>query len=129
MKRIIGVAAIAVLAACSPAEEAAETEEVVEVAEIMAADGKPSYGTFRVTGPDGAVLNEVVNEDGTFASTDEAGEVTTGTWVQKEGEYCTTVDEEGAPERCFSETVNDEGVWLSTDPDDGAVSTVERIEE
>ncbi|MFN2098559.1 hypothetical protein [Altererythrobacter sp. MF3-039] len=129
MKKLIAVVTLAALTACSSAEEAAETEEVAEESQIMAADGKPSYGTFTVTDPDGSVLTEVVIEDGTFTSTDAEGESVTGTWVQKPGEFCTTVDAEGAEERCFSEMVNDEGVWLSTDPDDGTVSIVERIEE
>lgn len=132
MKKIITVATLAALAACSPAEDAAEAEAPdaeAEEAMVMAADGGAPYGTFTITDPDGSVLTEVINEDGTFASTDADGVTTTGTWVQKPGEFCTTVDAEGAEERCFAETMNDEGQWTSVDPDDGAVSIVERVEE
>ncbi len=132
MKKIIAVATLAALAACSPAEDAAEAEApdaAAEEAMVMAADGGAPYGTFKITNAEGAVLTEVINEDGTFTSTDEAGETTTGTWAQKPGEFCTTVDAEGAEEQCFAETVNDEGQWTSVDPDDGEVSIVERVEE
>ena len=130
MKKIIGVAAIAVLAACSPAAETeAEPEEAAveeAAAEVMAADGGTPYGNFKVTSADGSYQTEEVREDGTFTSIDDEGVVTTGTWVQKPGEYCNTSDEEGAIERCHTETVDENGVWTSVDPE-GETVTVERL--
>ena len=130
MKKIIGVAAIAAIAACSPAETEAEPEAVEEeeaAPAAMAADGGTPYGNFKVTSEDGSYQTEEVREDGTFTSTDQDGEVTTGTWVQKPGQYCTTSDAEGAVERCHTETVDENGVWTSVDPE-GEIVTVERIE-
>lgn len=129
MKKIIAVAVLATIAACSkpePAPEPVATEEAA--AEVMAADGGPAYGMFKVTLADGTVMMEDVREDGTFTSTSPTGEVTTGTWVQKPGEYCTTNDEEGATERCHPEKIDENGVWVSTDPE-GNTAVVERVVE
>lgn len=128
MKKIFAIAALAVVAACSQAEtepEVVATEEVVEEAAVMAADGQPPAGTYRVTDADGVVHEEVLLEDGTYTSTAPDGTVTRGTWNQKAPDtYCYT--EEGAEEVCNTEGIDANGVWTSTGPD-GKSSTVERV--
>lgn len=130
MRKLIAVAALAVVAACSQeaATEADAPEEVAEApAAAMAADGGTPYGSFKVTLADGSVLTEEVHEDGTYISTSASGEQRKGTWVQKGDQYCTTSNDEGATERCHTESINDEGVWISTDPD-GETATIQRVE-
>lgn len=132
MKKITVLAALAVISACSQSEPAPEPEATTEAAaaeEIMGADGGPPYGNFRVTRADGTVMMEEVRADGTWTATAPDGTVTNGTWVQKPGEYCTTGDAEDAEEECFAETIDENGVWVSTDPSDGSISTVERLDD
>ncbi len=135
MKKLVLLAAFAGLSACGGAatEEAApaETTETVatEVVATTAADGGPSTGTFTVTNAAGEVSTEVLAEDGTYTSTDAAGEVTTGVWEQKSpNEFCANSSEKEEM-TCYAEAVNEDGVWTSTDPDDGEVSTVVRVED
>lgn len=132
MKKFLLVSVFAGLAACSPAEttdEAAAPTEVVDaVTETTAADGGPSIGTFKVTAADGKVSMEDVRADGTYTSTTEGEEPETGIWEQKAPEsFCSTPDKEGAVQKCYAEVVDESGVWTSTDPDDGEVSTIERV--
>ncbi len=134
MNKIIMVAAMsALVAACG--QPAAEVDEVdssaaveAEAVEVMAADGQPAPGTYRVTSSEGVVATEVLNADGTYTETTD-GEVTdTGRWNQKSPEeYCYTSDAEGSEEICNSETVDENGVWTSTGSD-GLTATVERVE-
>ncbi|MBD2842481.1 hypothetical protein [Erythrobacter rubeus] len=134
MRNIALLAALAAVAACSPAEteetvaaDAAAVDKTEAVAETTAADGGPSHGTFRITQADGDVIIEELAEDGTFTATDQDGEVTTGTYEQRSpNEFCSKDDDE-AEMKCYAEEVNAEGVWTSTDPDDGETSTVERV--
>lgn len=132
MKKIAFVAALAAVTACSQEapSEAEAVEGAAEAAPVatLAADGGPSTGMFKITRADGAVWTEEVRPDGTYTSTSADGEIETGKWVQKSpNEYCTTEDAEGATEVCHSETVSDDGVWTSTDPE-GKTGKVERIE-
>lgn len=132
MKYLFPVAALAVLAACSAgeADAPAEAEAPAEAAVPMAADGQPTAGTYRVTNAEGATSTEVLLEDGTFTSTAADGTETTGTWEQKTPAiFCVTMNEEGAEQACYDEAVDEDGVWTSTNPEDGATSIVERIEE
>lgn len=134
MKYIAIVAALGMISACSPAEtddtssaDTTSVEDSAVLAETTAADGGPSHGTFRITQADGDVITEKLAEDGTFTATDQDGEVTTGTYEQKSpNEFCAKDDDEEKM-KCYVEEVNADGVWTSTDPDDGEVSTVERI--
>ena len=135
MKRIIAIAALAALAACSkPAEEpAAPAEATAEAAPAaaaaMAADGKPTVGKYKVTRADGSVMMEDLRADGTFVSTSADGKTETGKWEQKGPNlYCATEDKEGAKQLCFDEKVDDKGVYISTHPETGEVSTVVRVE-
>ena len=142
MKKLATITAVALLAACSqeaPAPEAdtadqtAMSEEATAPTEVMAADGQPAAGMYKVTDAEGKVWMENLKADGTYTSTDESGTVTeTGRWVQKTPEqYCYTVDQQyvdddtPAGEQCNTETVNADGVWTSTNSD-GETVTVER---
>lgn len=132
MDKIMLVAALAALGACSQAETANtadEGEAAGQIAEAapMAADGSPPHGRFKVTQADGSVQTEDVREDGTYTAVNADGEITTGTWRQKPGEYCNTLDQEGAVERCHKESIDENGVWISLDPE-GEQAIVERIE-
>lgn len=121
-----------VLAACSaPAEEAAtdtaSTEEAAMVAETTAADGGPSTGTFTVTNAAGEVSTEVISADGTYTSTEADGTVSTGMWEQRSpNEFCTQPSDQEVM-KCYAESLNEDGVWNSVDPDDGEVSVIERV--
>jgi len=131
MKKIFAFAALAALAACSkpaetPAAEAvATTDATAATAGPVAADGKSSAGTFRITTSDGKVYTEVVKADGTYEGVGPDGKVTeTGKWEQRTPNlYCVIKD--GEKERCNEEKVEN-GVWTSKDPD-GKIAKVERI--
>ena len=133
MKKIVLVAALATLAACSkpdaaPAADATEQAAaiVAPAAQTLAADGKPSTGTFKITTADGKVYTEEDKPDGTYVETQDGKVTETGKWVQKSPEqFCTTKDEAGAKERCGTEKVDDKGVWTSVNPD-GKVVTIVR---
>ncbi len=132
MKKIILVAALATVTACNQADTTAEpaaTEEAAPAVATTAADGGPSTGTFEITLPDGTKFTDEVKEDGTYEATAADGSVMdTGKWEQKSpAEYCQTSDKEGSVQKCYAEKVED-GVYTSTDPDTGEVSTVVRVE-
>ena len=134
MKKIVLVAALATLAACSkpdaaPAADATEQAAaiVAPAAATVAADGKPSVGTYKITTSDGKVYTEEDKADGTYVEMLDGKVTETGKWVQKSpGLFCTTKDEAGAKERCGTEKVDDKGVWTSVNPD-GKTATVVRV--
>lgn len=134
-KSIILTSAVAsfVLAGCGETAEAPVEEDlVVEEAEAepasVSADGGPSVGTYEVTTADGAVYTYVANEDGTYTSTGPDGATTTGTWRQDgPNRWCDT--QEGEEEICYTESVDENGVYNSVneaDPEDS--STIVRVE-
>jgi uncharacterized cupin superfamily protein len=133
MKKIIVIAAVAALGACSkpaPAPEATATTEpaAAPAAVTMAADGKPSTGTFKITSADGEVIMEEIKADGTYVDTKDGKVVETGKWEQKSpAQYCWTKDEAGATQVCADEKVEN-GVYSSYNPVTKKTSTVERIE-
>ena len=134
MKKIVLVAALATLAACSkpdaaPAADATEQAAAIAApaAATVAADGKPSVGTYKITTADGKVYTEEDKADGTYVEMLDGKVTETGKWVQKSPElFCTTKDEVGAKERCGTEKVDDKGVWTSVNPD-GKTVTVVRV--
>ena len=141
MKRIIAIAALAAIAACSKPEptpeatseapmEASAEASAAPAGETLAADGKPSHGTFKATHKDGSTHTTEVKPDGTYSIAGADGKVTeTGKWEQKSQEqYCETPDKEGAKQKCYSEKVDDKGIYTSTDPETGDVATVVRVE-
>ncbi len=138
MKKLITLTALAVLAACSreaPAPDATETAAAAPApAEVMAADGLPVPGKYKITTDDGTVFMEDLKADGTYVQTDANGKVVeTGKWDQKSAEqYCYQVDAEyvtadnSADQVCNEEGIGADGKWFSTGPD-GKTATVERV--
>ena len=135
MKKIMLVAALATLAACSkqdaaPAADATDQAAATPAAsssQTVAADGKPSTGTFTVTTFDGKIITEEVKADGTYVDTQDGKVTETGKWEQKgPGTFCTTKDEAGAKQRCGTEKIDEKGVWTSVNPD-GKTATVVRV--
>jgi len=140
MKRIIVIAAVAAVAACSepapaPAPEAsgeapmeaAADASTAAVAGPVAADGKPSVGSYKVTTHDGKTIMEEVKADGTYVDTIGGKVVETGKWEQKSPtEYCIIKDEKDAKQSCNKEGIDAKGVWTSTNPK-GETATVERV--
>ena len=134
MKKIVLVAALAALAACSKPDAAPVADATEQAAAIVApaaatvaADGKPSVGTYKITTADGKVYTEEDKADGTYVEMLDGKVTETGKWVQKSPElFCTTKDEAGAKERCGTEKVDDKGVWTSVNPD-GKTVTVVRV--
>lgn len=133
MKKIMLLVAIAAVSACSKPEPAAEADgaatpaAVASVEANIAADGKGSVGTYKVTLPDGKIVTEEVKADGTYVDMIDGKVVETGKWVQKSpSQYCYTKDKPEAVEECNAEKVEN-GVWTSTNPK-GETSKVERVE-
>ena len=137
MKKIMLVAALAALGACSKqdaaptadASEPAATEAAAATPAVttVAADGKPSTGTFKITTADGKVFTEEDKADGTYVETQDGKVIETGKWEQKgPGTFCTTKDEAGAKQRCGTEKIDEKGVWTSVNPD-GKTATVVRV--
>lgn len=120
MKKFAFIAAFA-LAACSGAEEPAPEETAVAVAEPTAPDGGTVAGVYEVTGPDGQVLTQTVNADGTVITTSADADPVEGTYTGGGGgePFCITQpNEEGAAETaCYNEVITD-GVWTATNSDD-----------
>ena len=129
MKKIVMIAALAALAGCSkpaetPAADASAAPEPVAAAGPLAADGKSSVGTFKITTADGKTYTEVVKADGTDEGPENGQVIDPGRWEQKNPNlYCVTRD--GDKEQCNEEKVEN-GIWTSKDPE-GKVATVERI--
>lgn len=139
MKKIFAFAALAALSACSqpaPAPEAAVTAdtsadatEAAAAATNIAADGKPTVGKYEVTRPGGKRYTTEAKADGTYAITVDGKVVETGKWEQKSPEqYCETADKPDAKQKCFDEKVDAKGVYTSTDPENGEVAVVVRVE-
>ena len=132
MKKILAFAALAALSACSkpaPAPEteaAAASEAPAAAATNIAADGKSSVGTFKITDKDGKVYTEEDKADGTYVTSQDGKVVETGKWEQKDpNTFCFTKDEKDAKQVCATEKVEN-GVWTTTNAK-GEVSTVERV--
>lgn len=135
MKNFVTIAVLAALSACSQpaptpeAEASAATDAATLPATNIAADGKPSIGKFEVTRPNGKKYTTDVRADGTYAVTLDGKVVETGKWEQKSPEqYCETADKPDAKQKCFAEKVDDKGVYTSTDPENGEVAVVVRVE-
>ena len=134
MKKIVIVAALATLAACSkpdaaPAADATEqaAATTAPAVQTVAADGKSSVGTFKVTNADGQVSTEEDKPDGTYVSTRDGKVAETGKWEQKSaGQFCYTKDEPSPKQMCNTEKVDAKGIWTSVNAA-GKTSTVVRV--
>jgi len=132
MKKLVLIAALAALSACNnnasePAAQPSAKVATVAANTSLATDGMPNVGIYEVTLPDGKVVTQTVNADGTFASVKD-GKTTKGTWTSTgPGNFCET--EEGKTEpSCYAETISADKVWTSInvkDPKDH--STVKRL--
>lgn len=132
-RTLIGFTALLMLAGCG-AEPAAdgEQEAPAQVDEAsLAADGGPSAGRYRATDEAGAILIEELRPDGTYAFSTEDGEIIEeGTYEQKsQDELCFTASAPGAPEMCYAETLGEDGIWRSVEPETDAVFVIERLED
>jgi len=132
MKKLALIAGVLALGACQaePAEEPVTEETEAPVADDLGleVDGKPNVGTYEVTEADGTVGTYVAAPDGTYTYT-QGETVTTGTWSSDSpGKWCD--HEDGAAEPvCFTETIDENGVWTSVnDADPASVATIKRIE-
>ena len=132
MKKILALAALAAISACSNPAPAPDTETATAsdapaaAATNIAADGKSSVGSFKITDKDGKVYMEEDKADGTYVGSQDGKVVETGKWVQKDpNTFCYTKDEKDPKEVCNTEKVEN-GVWTSTNAK-GEVSKVERV--
>ena len=139
MKKLLLFASALAVTACSQANEA-DTQEVADEAPAeetatLAADGAATPGLYRITTSEGEIYMEDVKADGTYTTSNEAGElVETGQWRQPSpDQYCTIVDEayrdedDDGSEKCNSETIDAAGVWTSVN-EDGETAIVERAD-
>ena len=131
MKKLILMAPLALIVACSQEQPAPEaTEEATTAAADMGleVDGKPNVGTYEITQADGQVGTYVAAADGTFTYT-LGDTVTKGTWSSESpGHWCDTAEGDEAP-TCYTETIDENGVWTSVNNDDPSdTSTVKRVE-
>ena len=129
MKRAIFLAPVALLVACSQSEPApAPAEEAAPATEVpLAVDGKPAPGTYEITLANGFVETYVAAPDGTFTSTLDENEFK-GTWTVEGDQWCSK--EEGVEEPfCFTETIDENGVWTAVNNANSSdTSTIKRIE-
>ncbi len=133
MRHVLAITAVVALAACSkpataPEADAGATAEASAPAAAanVAADGKSSTGTFKITSSNGKVSMEEVKADGTYENKTDGKVTETGKWEQKSPSvYCYTADGPEAKQVCNEEKVEN-GVWTTKDPD-GKVATVERV--
>lgn len=133
MRHVLAITAVVALAACSkpataPEADAGATAEASAPAAAanVAADGKSSTGTFKITSSDGKVSMEEVKADGTYENKTDGKVTETGKWEQKSPSvYCYTADGPEAKQVCNEEKVEN-GVWTTKDPE-GKVATVERV--
>lgn len=125
-------APILLLAACAEgdvAEPAVEEEAAAETAGV-AFDGMPLAGTYQAVSNSGETLIQVLNEDGTIATTNEAGETVDGTWTSEGPDnFCWTDNTEGSQANCFTMEAGDGEGWLArNNADADEVWTVTRQE-
>lgn len=132
MRKLILFSVAAALAACQaePAPEATEDEAAATVDDAglgLEVDGKPNVGTYAVTEADGTEGVYIAAADGTFTYT-QGEKVTKGTWTSSApGKWCDTP--EGEAEICFTESIDENGVWTSVmDSDPTQVATIKRVE-
>ncbi len=125
-------AALIGLGACgaAPSDKNAERSASESAAQAIAVDGAPAVGRYRaVSEVSGLVLIEDLRADGTYTFSDEDGNVLEeGVYEQSTPELpCFTANMPGAVQKCYEDTLGEDGVWRTIDPDTGEVSVIERI--
>jgi len=124
MKRL-AFAVVFALAACSGVENAPEPiiEEDASTSETDALtsitfDGGPLVGTFEATSNEGVVLIQALAEDGTVTTTDEDGNVVSGTYTGSADQFCFS-NEGDSEASCFAYgDLGEDGSWTATNEAD-----------
>lgn len=92
------------LAACNKAEAPAPVETTAAAATPTVAasmDSTSMAGTYEIKNPDGTVVNETINADGTYVDSKDGKEMQRGKWRADGARTC--FDPDGAdPEACFT---------------------------
>ncbi|MEO0464274.1 MAG: hypothetical protein AAF127_14175 [Pseudomonadota bacterium] len=137
MSRMTVLGAAFILAACSggagesadTAEGASETVIPAALTQSLAADGQPPEGWYQAVDDEALVVIEELRADGTFSFVDAQGNLMVeGSYHQKTPELlCFTADADGV-ERCFEDTIDEDGVWRSKEIDTGIGSVITRID-
>lgn len=130
MKKIILLAAVSALSACGskPADPAATDTAANTVETPAPATSAPAtgsmVGTYEMTSPDGTIITETINADGTYVDVAE-GKETRGTW-RMEGESGCFDPAGDAPEICYTTTAPAADGSFTTKAPDGTTMTVRK---
>lgn len=110
-------APILLLAACAEgevAEDAAVEDVAAEETAAVGFDGEPLADTYQAVSNEGVTLIQVLNEDGTIATTDEAGDTVDGTWSSEGPDnFCWSDNVEGSEANCFTMEEHDGEGWTA----------------
>lgn len=114
MKKLILLAGVAALASCG---EPAATNDAAPAENDMAMEAMDAEesmaGTYDVRWEDGTTSQTVMNEDGTWSSTDADGNAIGGTYAMNdEGQTCFSM--EGEEDRCWTDGETDAEGWVSS---------------
>lgn len=74
---------------------------------------------------------EELRSDGTYVFRDgDSAIIEEGRYEQKsQKKLCFTASAEGAPKKCYSESMGEDRLWRSIDPETNAVFVIERVRE
>ena len=108
MKIVLPVAALFALAACGGNEVEEPIDDTATMNEPAAAPGTASAdtataqmaGTYEMTGPDGTVMTQTLNPDGTYSQQEGMEVVGNGTYRAQGNQLCLT--ETGSTETCYN---------------------------
>lgn len=109
MKAVLPVAALLALAACGgndTAEPVDTTTTTMNDPATPTTMGTPDAattqmaGTYEMTGPDGTVLTQTLNADGTYSQQEGTNVVANGTYRAQGSQLCLT--QTGATETCYN---------------------------
>ena len=132
-RTLFGITACLLLAGCGaePQTDSKRDSPTQPPATSMAADGGPSAGLYRATDKAGEILIEELRSDRTYEFRGEDGAIIEeGSYEQKsQTELCFTASAEGASEKCYSESLGEDRVWRSIDPETNAVYVIQRVQE
>lgn len=131
MKKLILLAGMVALAACTEVEPEADDAVAIDETSAMEADAAWTGfepGAAQLTDADGVTMDYVINEDGTFTTTNTEGGTETGTvtMIGERGCFDMDGDDEGA--MCWTNSQpGPDGSWQATS-DNGDVATVRPME-